>query len=132
MIAPSRTHTFDEPAPKKEPRQYNESETQKRVVHWLRQRPEWMVLRLENAAKRSMGAAARDKAMGMCTGAPDLILLYRNRLVWLELKSDKGKLSAEQRQCHAELRARAQTVIVGYGYDQTIAAMGALEHEWCR
>jgi hypothetical protein len=40
------------------------------VVKWLRARSDWMVMRLENAQKRTPAQASRDRALGMEGGAP--------------------------------------------------------------
>lgn len=124
MITSQRNHSFGEPpSPKKKPRVYRETNIQKRVVKWIRDDPNWMVLRLENAKQRTQAEIFRDKLMGLHTGAPDLLVLYKTFMLWLELKDDKGTVSDEQEQCHAELRARKQFVSVGKGYDATIRAL---------
>jgi hypothetical protein len=70
MLSSARKHVMGGVAPVRKARSYGEAQDQRRVVAWLRARPAWLVLRVENAAKRSMAAAARDKAMGMLGGAP--------------------------------------------------------------
>jgi hypothetical protein len=125
MIGSIRKHAFGEPAPTtKKPRVYRETSAQKRVVADLRKDPNWMVLRLENAQQRTEAAAARDKAMGMHKGAPDLIVIYKRNLAWLEMKA-KTTTSDAQNQCHFELRARGQIVIVGRGYNEAMAKLAA-------
>lgn len=125
MIGSIRKHAFGEPAPTtKKPRVYRETNVQKRVVADLRKLPDWMVLRLENAQQRTPGAIARDKAMGLHTGAPDLIVIYKRNLAWLELKANTTESDA-QLACHYELRTRGQIVIVGRGYDETMAKLAA-------
>jgi hypothetical protein len=44
------------------------------------------------------------------SGLPDLILVRRPRVVWVELKADRGKLSDEQRAWLDDLRASGQEV----------------------
>lgn len=125
MIGSIRKHAFGETAPtEKKPRVYRETNVQKQVVADLRKMPDWMVLRLENAQQRTHGAISRDKAMGLHTGAPDLIVIYKRNLAWLELKA-KTTTSEAQNQCHFELRARGQIVIVGRGYHDTMAKLAA-------
>jgi hypothetical protein len=70
MLSSARKHVMGGVVPAVKPRRYGEAGEQRRVVAWLRARSEWLVMRIENAAKRSMAAAARDKAMGMLPGAP--------------------------------------------------------------
>jgi hypothetical protein len=120
MLGPLRGAAFGEPPPeRKRPakRAYPEGVIQRELVRWLRTMPDWMIVRVENAARRKPAQAARDKALGMLPGAPDLWLCYKRSPVWLELK-DLGKCpTQEQEQVHAELRARGQVVLVGVGIE---------------
>lgn len=52
-------------------------------------------------------------------GLPDRIYAHRERgiLLWAELKSEKGKLSAHQKDFHELLRSCGQQVIVGTARD---------------
>jgi hypothetical protein len=84
---------------------------------------------LENARVRKYGAA-RDKALGLRVGAPDFILVFRRQVVFLEMKSTTGKLDREQEQLHTELRARGQTVIVAYGYEDAIKQLERVERDY--
>ena len=106
MIGALRKHTFGEPPPPKKKKSYHESQIQQRLVEWLREQPNWMVMQLENAARRTPAQVRRAKALGMHTGAPDLVLMYKRWPIFLELKDIGGDLSNQQEQCHAELRAR--------------------------
>lgn len=55
----------------------------------------------QNAAKRSYGAANRAKACGMQSGSPDMRLLCANgKIIWIELKRKKEKLSDNQVKWH--------------------------------
>lgn len=131
MIGTLRKHSFGEtqPEPKKRaPRKYDESRDQIDVVKWLRKRADWMVMRLENAQKRTLAQAARDKALGMHTGAPDLVLMYKSQVVFLEMKSEHGHVRPDQQQCHEELWRRGQTVKVAYGAAQAIKMLEEIEN----
>lgn len=122
-------HIFGGPPPSpRKPTVYAETRDQKEVVKWLRARPDWMVMRLENAARRTPAQAARDQAMGMLTGAPDLVLLWRREVVFLEMKKAKGGVvRPDQAQCHIELEARGQVVLVGHGHVDAIAQLEAFQ-----
>jgi hypothetical protein len=130
VLTPLRKHStdlFQKPtkAPSK-PRRYEEHSAQAMVVKWLRLRPDWMIIRVENAMDRRYGAN-RDKMLGLHPGAPDLWLCYKTKAVWVEMKSDGGKVTEEQAKCHAELRARGQCVIVGHGFEQARLALEDFE-----
>jgi hypothetical protein len=45
-------------------------------------------------------------------GFPDLVLVRRPRVVWAELKSERGRLTDDQRAWIEELRACGQAVFV--------------------
>ena len=131
MIGAIRKHQLggESPAPKKK-RVYQESDDQRAVVAWLRARPHWLVMRLENAAKRTPAQAARDKAMGMEPGAPDLVVMLHTFAFCLEMKKVDGRISAEQEKLHAQLRARGMCVLVGWGEARTVKALERLEEVW--
>ena len=52
---------------------------------------------------RSKAEAGIFKAMGVKPGVPDIIIVYRGRVVAIELKSEKGRLSPAQKLMHAQL-----------------------------
>jgi hypothetical protein len=55
------------------------------------------------------------KAMGMVSGAPDLILIREGRAFCLELKRPKGSKGIAQIACHAALRAAGVEPYTAYG-----------------
>ncbi len=56
-----------------------------------------------NGGARSKAEAGIFKAMGVKPGVPDIIIVYRGRVVAIELKSEKGRLSPAQKLMHAQL-----------------------------
>ena len=56
-----------------------------------------------NGGARSKAEAGIFKAMGVKAGVPDLIIIYRGRVVAIELKGEKGRLSPAQKEMHAQL-----------------------------
>ncbi len=131
MLTRGRVHLLGNSvadAPKKKRAMvYQETEDQKLIVQWLRDRPDWMVMRMENAARRTPAQSSRDKAMGMLTGATDLVLLYKREVVFFEVKKSGGKVREDQEQCHRELLARGQHVMVGYGVEDSLMKLEAFE-----
>ncbi len=66
------------------------------IVTYLRTvLPDALVWHTPNAP-RSAIAGARLKRLGMVAGVPDLCLLVDGSLYFLEVKTDKGRLSLEQ------------------------------------
>lgn len=58
--------------------------------------PEVRWFHVPNGEHRSLTTAQRLKRMGVSPGVPDIIILHAGRTMWLELKSNKGKLSPTQ------------------------------------
>jgi len=54
----------------------------------------------QNAARRSMAAAAKAKLMGMRSGWPDLCFILNRRIVWVELKAAKTPVADTQQKLH--------------------------------
>jgi hypothetical protein len=126
MIHPLRKHDLGGPPPKpRAKRTYPESIAQRSVIRWLRARPEWLWMRVENGAKRTPAQAARDLAMGMQKSAPDLWVCYRTRSAWLEMKAENGTVTPDQEEFHAQLRARGEIVLVGFGEVHAIQQLEA-------
>jgi hypothetical protein len=73
---------------------------------------------------RTKVEAAILNGMGTRRGTPDLLLAYRGRMFALELKSDRGRLTANQRACHENLERAGVQVATAYGLDE---ALGMLE-----
>lgn len=135
MLGSIRKHALDAvppppKPPKKATRSYPESDDQKRVVSWIRARENWLVMRMENALKRKPGQAARDQALGMEPGAPDLMVMYRTFGFFLEMKALDGSVSKEQEKLHKQLRARGCTVMIGWGSAATIRTLEKIEVYW--
>lgn len=60
----------------------------------------------QNAAKRGPKAASQAKAMGLCAGWPDMVVvLAGGRTVYIEYKTASGTVSAVQRALHKRMTA---------------------------
>lgn len=51
---------------------------------------------VSNEGKRSKAAGARLKREGLKPGWPDILIIYQGRLICIELKAGKGRLSKAQ------------------------------------
>lgn len=82
----------------------SESEIQKNLVKWLKAKGVVFSVGLEGA-KRHPAEQARLKAQGMQPGHPDITLyLPEGRVVFVELKTSKGRVSQKQQARHDLLK----------------------------
>ena len=63
------------------------------------------------------------KRMGMRSGFPDMLLIYRGWAFGMELKTVKGAISATQREAHKELGFAGMDVRVVRSLDDALAAL---------
>lgn len=62
---------------------------------------------------KSRAVAGMSKAMGLRAGAPDLLIVFRGRAIFIEFKRPVGgSLSAEQRRVHTEITLAGGIVTV--------------------
>jgi hypothetical protein len=89
-----------------------EDRLQRDIVAYLRAilPPPGLVFAVPNGGARSKATAGILKATGVTAGVPDLIMVAPNCLLFAEVKTAKGRLSASQRE-FAEL-----IVAAGYHY----------------
>lgn len=64
--------------------------------------------RATNRRRRCASCGAWSAGARNPAGLPDLILIRRPRLVWVELKAERGRLSDDQRAWIEDLRASGQ------------------------
>lgn len=74
---------------------------------------------------RDERTAHKLKQMGTKPGVPDMLLLVGGKLHGLELKRDGGRLSPEQRACHAEIEAAGGFVATAWCVDTALAILTA-------
>jgi len=80
-----------------------------------------------NAARRSAITGVRLKQEGMITGWPDLTLVGPDkRIAFLEVKAEKGRISAAQEECLAMLRRMGHDVAVVRSQDDAVLML----QEW--
>ena len=56
-----------------------------------------------NGGARTKAEAGIFRALGVKAGVPDLVIVYRGRLIAIELKAPRGRLTAAQRAMHKRL-----------------------------
>ena len=78
-----------------------EQATQRAVVEYLRileNLGELTFFHVPNGGRRSKAEASIFKGLGVRAGVPDLVVLFpEGRTAFIEIKSDKGRLSAAQK-----------------------------------
>ena len=83
------------------------------VLFALRRLPHVHAMRLNSGMTVVQTGASRRSIKGCEAGTPDILCLLRDgRCVWLELKSDRGKVSATQAAWHAMAATMGHTVHV--------------------
>jgi VRR-NUC domain. len=83
-----------------------ESDVQRGIVQALSYAG-WLVMHIPNQSTRG-----RQRWAGLMPGAPDLIAVKRGRVVFLEVKTEKGKVSERQSEVHDLLRLHGMEVRV--------------------
>lgn len=121
-----------EPAAKKKPTVVSERAIQQGIVAWLR-----MLGCLVSATQNERGAASDDpnaaarfgasrKRSGMTAGFPDIsIYTPAAQHALVEVKAEKGRLSAVQIEVHAWLRSHGHIVIVARSIEQVADGLRA-------
>jgi hypothetical protein len=64
----------------------------------------YIIAHTPNGGKRNAREGARFKAMGVLAGFPDLTIIAKGKVFFIEMKSDKGKLTESQESVHGLLR----------------------------
>lgn len=79
---------------------HSEHEEQVALVQWFRdnfKEPDYIIFAVPNGGKRGIKEAGRLKEEGVKSGVSDLIILTHNKVIFLEMKNAKGKLSKAQK-----------------------------------
>ena len=110
----------------------SESAEQKALIEWwaLECRyfgvPECLLMAIPNGGKRDRVTGARLKAEGVRAGVPDLFLAVARgpwHGLWIEMKTEKGKVSREQKKMIPLLCEQGYHVIVCHGWVEAEAAI---------
>jgi hypothetical protein len=113
-----------EPKRRKRPEQLIQRALVERLA-WQRPAGVWFC-HVANGGYRRPTEAAIMAGLGVRRGAPDLLFIVAGRTFGLELKSEHGRLSPVQRQCHAEIRSAGGVVGVAGSIDDAVALL----QEW--
>jgi hypothetical protein len=80
---------------------------------------------IPNGGKRTLWEGRMLRAEGLTPGAPDLLLIGRGAMGFLEVKAPGGRLSEAQVAFHDMLRRRGQLVETVRSVDEAIATIKA-------
>ena len=75
----------------------------------------WLVMHIPNQS-----TWGRQRWSGLMPGAPDLLAVKHGRVVFLEVKTEKGKVSEKQSEVHDLLRLHGMEVRIVRGLDDII------------
>jgi hypothetical protein len=76
-----------------------ESRIQQECVRWFRmQYPTYMILSIPNGGSRNAMEAANMRKEGILAGAPDLLIIAERAVLFVEMKSPKGKQQMTQKE----------------------------------
>lgn len=109
-------------APRRKRRQVEQETVHRPVVLHLRARAAAGVFffHVPNGGRRSAVEAAIMQGLGVRAGMPDIVCIKAGQAYGLELKAEKGTLSANQRQCHDDLRAAGAIVGTATGLSEAL------------
>ena len=98
----------------------SEDAEQVAVVNWLRGKGA-LVFHIPNGMRSGPVTGARFKRLGVLAGVPDLcFVLHGGKVVWIEMKKIKGKVSKEQMAVHEQMMHLGHIVVIGYGAKDAI------------
>lgn len=101
----------------------SEHQIQCAIVDYLRLRG-CVVYHIPNEGKRSKIGGHLQKRGGMTPGAPDLVVAWPNgHVLWIEVKSAKGKLTPAQEEQRIALVDRGHDWLLARSADDVIAWM---------
>lgn len=109
-------------------REHPEDNLQRAVVQHLRLlAPNAIWYHPNNSPAVSKRTAARYKALGVVAGIPDIcVVLEDGSAAFLELKSDKGRLSPAQLEFQTKCLARGIPHYVAYSLDEALEVLRGL------
>lgn len=102
-----------------------EDNVQRLVVAHLQRRAAKGVIywHTPNGGKRAISEAAKMKRLGVLPGVPDLLILRAGELFALELKTETGRLSDDQKHMLSELAKAGATTATAYGLDHALTLL---------
>lgn len=95
------------------------------VIDDLALRP--VIFHVPNGGSRNAMEATNLKTQGVLAGVPDLVLvLPRNRVIWVEMKAADGRRSKSQVDLHDHFAKLGQCVITAFSAEEALGALREL------
>lgn len=105
---------------KKKPR-HIESEIQQSVVQWFRMKyPNYIIAAVPNGGFRNAREAAIMQREGVLAGFADLIIISKQHILFLELKTPIGVLSKRQKEFQEKVNNLGFQYVVCRSFDQAV------------
>jgi hypothetical protein len=105
-----------------------ESKIQSAIVSFIRNVvKDCLVIAIPNGARRTAAGFAANAVAGLTPGAPDLVVAFpEGRVLWLEVKAPKGRLSDNQVLIHEKMNDLGHTIHVVRSIEEVRCIMGNL------
>lgn len=105
---------------KRKPR-HIESEIQQSVVQWFRMKyPNYIIAAVPNGGFRNAREAAIMQREGVLAGFADLIIIAKQNILFLELKTPIGVLSKKQKEFQEKVNNLGFQYVVCRSFDQAV------------
>lgn len=105
---------------KRKPR-HIESEIQQSVVQWFRMKyPNYIIAAVPNGGFRNAREAAIMQREGVLAGFADLIIISKQNILFLELKTPIGVLSKKQKEFQEKVNNLGFQYVVCRSFDQAV------------
>lgn len=102
----------------------SESAVQRALLDWFAWvLPDAVVFAVPNGGKRDKVTAAKMKREGILPGAPDLIVVWRGMVLFIEVKTQIGRLSVAQKVFRDAIEAQGLHYIVVRDTDELNVAL---------
>jgi hypothetical protein len=89
------------------------------LVNWFRRKYRgYLIFAVPNGGARDATTAKRLKTEGTTAGIPDLVIVAKDKIFFVEMKSAKGVLSDKQKAIHEIIRGLGFTVYVAYSWQE--------------
>ena len=106
----------------------HEARIQREIIQFVRAvAPHCLIVAVPNGSQRTASGRPANAVAGLTAGVPDLVVVIPGgRVLWVEVKSEKGRVSDAQLAFHLELQARGHDIAIVRSLDDVRNAFKAL------